>query len=338
VKNSWGATWNGNGYFKVGYGECAIEKKVIYTTAYKSPVPILIQPNGTITDKTPTYQWASVSGATKYRIQVYQGTTMVFSKDYASTACSGGTCSGTPANTLAYKTYKWQARAYTGGAWKPWSAWMNFTVDAPGEGFNSQFTSNATGWTGHSGVWSVAGGSYTTPGVDDNFASASHVNNYTTLTYEARLKRAGCVDCSNYLIIRGNPTPLDPQGRWNKEYKFAYTNDGYISVWKINGVTVIALLYWTPTSGINNANWNTLKVTATGSQLKFYINGILKWSGTDSDFASGRVGIGMRGGNLAGDKLWVDWAKLATTVADTDQIAEFLMGEELFGGDDTKSP
>ena len=25
VKNSWGPTWNGNGYFKVAYGECAID-------------------------------------------------------------------------------------------------------------------------------------------------------------------------------------------------------------------------------------------------------------------------------------------------------------------------
>ncbi|MEM3505700.1 MAG: C1 family peptidase, partial [Archaeoglobaceae archaeon] len=28
VRNSWGATWNGDGHFKVGYGECSIEKSV----------------------------------------------------------------------------------------------------------------------------------------------------------------------------------------------------------------------------------------------------------------------------------------------------------------------
>ncbi|MCJ7509342.1 MAG: thrombospondin type 3 repeat-containing protein [Dehalococcoidia bacterium] len=30
VKNSWGPGWNGDGYFKVGYGECAIEQYAVY--------------------------------------------------------------------------------------------------------------------------------------------------------------------------------------------------------------------------------------------------------------------------------------------------------------------
>ncbi|UCH86482.1 MAG: DUF333 domain-containing protein [Dehalococcoidia bacterium] len=30
VRNSWGSGWNGNGYFKVGYGECAIESYASY--------------------------------------------------------------------------------------------------------------------------------------------------------------------------------------------------------------------------------------------------------------------------------------------------------------------
>ena len=32
VRNSWGNGWNGNGYFKVGYGECSIEKWVYYAS------------------------------------------------------------------------------------------------------------------------------------------------------------------------------------------------------------------------------------------------------------------------------------------------------------------
>jgi C1A family cysteine protease len=33
VKNSWGASWNGDGYFNVGYGECLIETAVFYAEA-----------------------------------------------------------------------------------------------------------------------------------------------------------------------------------------------------------------------------------------------------------------------------------------------------------------
>ena len=37
VRNSWGATWDGDGYFKVGYGECRIEGSPYYVVENQAP-------------------------------------------------------------------------------------------------------------------------------------------------------------------------------------------------------------------------------------------------------------------------------------------------------------
>jgi hypothetical protein len=91
---------------------------------------------------------------------------------------------------------------------------------------------------------------------------------------------------------------------------------------------------WTYTSAINQGDWNTLKVTADGSTLKFYINGVYVWSGTDSSLDSGLVGLVMYPGIIpAGDKFYVDWAKLSTTVAAAEGDLEPAPGIEAPGGD-----
>jgi len=93
-------------------------------------VPILVAPNGTIFDRTPTYKWKKVNNATAYRYQLWQGTTLVYTKTTGS-ACGTTTCARTPTVKLAYNNYKWRARAKVGGVWKPWSTYYNFALNNP---------------------------------------------------------------------------------------------------------------------------------------------------------------------------------------------------------------
>jgi hypothetical protein len=187
---------------------------------------------------------------------------------------------------------------------------------APDSGFNSQFNGSAPGWETHSGTWWIASNAwYTTDGISGAWASASYAANFTNFDYQATLLRAGCEWCANHLVIRGTPNPLGADNLWYNFYIFQYSRDGRYSVWKeVAGGTPTALQNWTSSSAVNQGDaWNTLRVVANGTQLYFYINGTLVWSGSDSSLTSGQVGIGMyRDSTSTGDQLYVDWAKLST--------------------------
>jgi hypothetical protein len=283
-----------------------------------------------------------VDSASQYEYQVYFGATQILDQVADASVCVSGTCSVMPAVDLSAASYTWRIRALVGGVYQPFSSSQAFTVVLEPTGFYSPFTSDAAGWVIHKGTWSLESSNYfTTTGVAGKASTISHINDYSTLTYEVRMKRTGCVGCANTLAIRGNPV-LDATGWWKTEYTFDYTNNGLFSVWKDNNGTYTALKNWTSTTAISQGGWNTLKVTASGSTLKFYINGILVWSGTDSAYASGRVGIGMyRSTTSTGDKLYVDYAQLDTTVAAPNPaIAETIPEDqmEVPGGNHNVAP
>lgn len=185
-------------------------------------------------------------------------------------------------------------------------------------GFNSQFNGNADGWEVHSGMWYYDDTSLFTYGIDGTSSSVSYTENYSTLDYRVKIARSGSIYTnSNRIFIRGVPEPLGDGNRWNNGYAFQYATDGYYSIYKYISGVAYEIKSWTGSSAICTGYcWNELRVTASGSTLKYYINGTLVWSGTDTTFSTGRVGIGMfRGSESTNNVLVVDWATLTTSVS-----------------------
>ena len=310
---------------------------------YSATVPTQVFPTATVPITRLIYIWTAVDGASQYEYQVNFSSVQILDQVAGASVCVAGTCSVMPSLDLATGSYTWRVRAMIGGAYQTFSPWQSFAVTTVLTGFYSPFTSDRTGWVVHKGTWTLSNYNYlTTVGVAGKASTISHINDYATLTFEVRMKRAGCVGCANTLAIRGNPV-LDTVGWWKTEYTFDYTNSGLFSVWRDYNGTYTALKNWTSTSTIDQGGWNTLKVTANGSTLKFYINGTLVWSGVDSTYGSGRVGIGMyRNATSTSNKLWLDWAQLTTVVTSAPEIdaAEVIPADqvEVPGGDRNMAP
>ncbi len=294
-------------------------------------VPTQKSPIGTISFTKPSYKWTLVTGATKYHLEIYRGTTRIFTSVYLGSAC-GTVCSFKPDKTLGYNVaYKWRVRAMKYGTWKPWSVFKTFTVS----GFNSTFNANSNGWTVVDGPWwRTSTGWYRTGGSEGNVVSTVRQYSYSTLDYQVRLRRSGteCDNCANYLYIRGTVQPIDTQYQlWYNAYIFDFTNSQqFLIIKKVNGVASL-VQDWKVSTAIVPYGWNTLRVTAKGTALRFYINGKLVWSGSNAALTTGRVGIGMFRSGETSPKLDVDWAKLSTYVPAADVLEDLFQDETDLG-------
>jgi hypothetical protein len=177
--------------------------------------------------------------------------------------------------------------------------------------FDSQFNGSAPGWVSHAGAWSIGAQYLSAPGIANNWPSASNTGTFSDFDYEASLLRGGCTTCATSLWIRGTPDPLATDGVWNNGYLFQYTTGGDYSVWKVVAGVPTNLAGWATTSAIiPGAAWNTPRVVANGTNLRFYINGTLVWSGADGSLASGRAGLTFYSDTSGGNAISVDYAVL----------------------------
>jgi hypothetical protein len=308
-----------------------------------SPYPVgLSAPSGVINFANPTYRWNASFSATRYRLRVVDGSGAEKINALYTPAELGcavvSDCSVTPwARLAAGDATAWVQPYNETDGYGVWSYPLAFKFD-PEFHFNEQFSGPwVDGWEGPNCSWVVEDGAYR-PSILGEIAHLFYYNAFLkNADYQARLRRAGCQDCSNYLILRSSGSMM-PGGDPQNGYFFGYTANGYFSVWlRVNWVDY-PLQSWTGADAINTDDqWNALRVVALGSRFQFYINGTLVWSGADSTLGSGRVGLGSHSIQTGGD-FRVDWAILSTPTmpvagdVDGDGNADIIWRNTASGG------
>lgn len=93
--------------------------------------PTLLAPSGFSFDRTPTYRWTGVAGATWYRLWVNGPSGNVIQQWYSAGAvCSGLNCQVSPATTLGSGSHTFWVQGWAPGGFAhgPWSTSMSFSV------------------------------------------------------------------------------------------------------------------------------------------------------------------------------------------------------------------
>src|SRR5262249_55604274 len=93
-----------------------------------TPVPTLINPNGTITNNQPAFSWVD-SAAQSYWLYVTNPNAAMISQSIPSSVCFGGTCTFTPASALPGSPYTWTVNANYGiSGWSGYAPTMSFLI------------------------------------------------------------------------------------------------------------------------------------------------------------------------------------------------------------------
>lgn len=227
--------------------------------------------------------------------------------------CRNGVCSAAPSQKLAPGSHTFYVIAYNAEGWGSWSTGRTYCIHgcAP---FDSQFNSDANGWTTLAGSWTLGGGVYSTPGAGGRYATIAHTTPYAELDYQARIVTTGCAGagCVTHLDVRGTPQPLLSSNDWNTGYLFGCSPGGLFAVFKWVGGSLTTLQSYTTTSAINTADGaaNVLRVLTSGPTMVYYINDTPVWTGTDTSLTVGQVGVQAHTGSGSGRTISLDSARV----------------------------
>ena len=209
----------------------------------KVPVPSPQSPSGTITDTTPAYIWTKVTGATQYRFQLVKGTTNVYTKTVAASACGTTTCTNTPSTALGYFAYKWKVQAQVAGVWSDYSAFKTFTVTDPN-------AVKAGLWEGYAMEFYVT----------TNQANADEFSVYITVE-----------GCSTYKITQHTPSPIT-----NKNFSFTGTfhaNGTFDTATAAHGSMGLTDFYIPNCGYVSGGPWNWTATWTNNSQPTISVAG-----------------------------------------------------------------
>jgi len=277
---------------------------------------------------TPKFRFTdfSAQGATKYRIDIWEGDDYnappIYTFKFAPN-CNAGECWYKPDIKLKNYDfngengeYSWRIRAKVGTQWPV--LWSQASFRVLSSGFTSTFDLNYKKWLPQAGSWSVTSAGYLkTPGLFDTTATilrqelfANTTNGTDGIVYEVTMKRKAEADSTNRLFFHGNPGDTYVSGPWEDGYMFEYTNDGHWSLVRMIDFNKTYLVEDSPSTAINPYGWNKLSVWRKNTEIHLWINGSYLGHYADNYWWQGFVGIGVFEGDIDKSPLLVDKARV----------------------------
>jgi len=283
---------------------------------------IIFPRNESVFTTTPKFRFTPAEGATKYRIDVWEGTdtsgTLLYTiKDRGTCNVEGTACWIRPPTALRAGVYNgwdgnyfWRIRAKVNGEWPPSWSQVGFTVLSPG--FNSTFDLNAKKWIQLSGTWAVTGTGYLkTKGIYNTTATILQQNMFgNDLVYEVMMKRKVEASSTNRLLFMGDPGDSYVDGFWQDGYVVDYTNEGKWSLFVSSDYTKTYLVNEEFTTAIQPFGWNKVTIWRHNSEISVWINKQYLGTYNDATFSTGYVGIGVFELDEAASPLLVDNARV----------------------------
>ena len=136
--------------------------------------------------------------------------------------------------------------------------------------------------------WQVLAGEYRAATAADDFMVSRYVGStWSDVSVQCSSRREGSTFTSAGILLRGTDGFDEEAG---SGYIFQISTAGSYGIWKQMNGTFSWLQSWTTSAAISSGT-NVMTASAIGTNLRFYINGTLVWSGTDTSLTSGRVGL-----------------------------------------------